>query len=1685
MRHILLLILISTITKSISQTPILTIDSVPTQGVLLNTHWQYKMDHATDNRWKNIDPNREMLDSLPADIRKGIGTMRLYFMPSSKLKGKGYSMPIQQSIASEYYLNGNKLVSYGHLDTDPKKVVGQDPYWTPIHFPMKYDTINTLEIRFAFPKTKLYTTVFETENPVATLSLYESNQATTFYAKQISNYHVFEGLLIALCIMIMIIHFAFYYFNPEIKANLWFGLSRGIYLIGAILQMIFWFYTIDVSDKYWFGTMAMILFTLNNCTTFYAVLLYLQKKPDSWDKIGMALVIPTAVFVFMTQPWAWRIAPLFQVLIQVFTIRAAYLTLKKNKSDSILIMLGAVATILFFIKFISMGTYSSTSFFISLYPLRMFYYILYLLCLPIIFSILLSKEFSDTSKKLKLKLSEVQSLSDKNILIEQEKQQILQTQNLILEKEVTERTQDLIAKNHELEIEASLDKVRSRSLAMQHSDEIQEVAYTLYAELKKLNFPFGACSVYLIDQDDNMESWVAGFGDGEYPQRLKVPKFDHPVYNAYIEAFRKGKKYDVQFLSPALKPAYDDQMFLHTDYKKLNPEIIQFMRDLPSASFSLAYNKYGALHWGPAVLSEVQANILQKFSSVFEQSYTRFLDLQKAEAQAKEAQIEATLERIRGRALSMNTSDELNTLIGFTYSECLKLNMHLDRGFIMTFDSVTNDANWWMVGSESPDKPSKLLVKYHEHAPNLAILDGWHSREQKWSYFLGGENKKNWDDYTLVKTDLALLPDFVIQDMRSVENIILNASFQNFGCIMLSSFEPMSDEHFDLLVRISKVFDFTYTRFLDLKSKEEQLREAQIETALEKIRSRSLAMHKSDELHEVMKVLFEKMTELNVIKGTLALQLFDEEKNSSDFWVSNEIQHISKVSLPYRKDILESNGYMKDCWKAYHSKVDIINKMYPRDQKDRYFDYVFASNDTATIPTHVREFINNNPDQIQCLLVEKHSCIFVDNWEAQPFEEDQIKILKRVAKVFDQSYIRFLDLQKAEEQTREAQIEASLERIRAATLAMQSTDQLSSVILFIYGELNKIESELNRCFFMVFDPQNFGVTWWMAGVDTPDLGKGFFVPYSEHAPQMAYLRGWQEKKERWQYRMQGDEKRKWDNYLFHHTDLARLPDVIKDNMQAFTDIYLDGSFNSFGCLTTGSPVPLSTKAVDLLVRYSKVFDLSFTRYNDLKQAEAQARESQIETALEKIRSSSLAMQKSHEIKSVVTTLFQKLKELKVDFNGAAAIHIFNDTTKDAVIWVATPTLEFTIEVQLPYDADYFIDNPIITDIWHAKETGQDIITKIYPLQEKNRYFQYVFKHNPQIPDFEQKRIYNELNYSATFIAQPNSLLGVNSWSDNQLITDEQYKLLKRVGYVFEQAYVRFLDLQKAEALAEQARLDLIQIQTEKKRAEDALKELSATQAQLIQSEKMASLGELTAGIAHEIQNPLNFVNNFSEINNDLINELKEEFEKGNKQQATEIINDIKINSEKIHHHGHRASSIVKNMLEHSRKSSGVKSLTDINALCNEFLRLAYHGLRGKDKTFNSDFSIDPDLSLPKINVISQDISRVILNLVTNAFYAVCEKSKQINIRDYKPEVTIKTRKLHEEIEIHINDNGPGIPDSIKDKIFQPFFTTKPTGQGTGLGLSLSYDIVKAHGGTIKVASPEGHGSSFVITLPIA
>lgn len=275
-----------------------------------------------------------------------------------------------------------------------------------------------------------------------------------------------------------------------------------------------------------------------------------------------------------------------------------------------------------------------------------------------------------------------------------------------------------------------------------------------------------------------------------------------------------------------------------------------------------------------------------------------------------------------------------------------------------------------------------------------------------------------------------------------------------------------------------------------------------------------------------------------------------------------------------------------------------------------------------------------------------------------------------------------------------------------------------------------------------------------------------------------------------------------------------------------------------------------------------------------------------------------------------------------------------------------------------------------------------------------------------------------------------------------------------------------------------------QLQEQKEEIQQTLEKLKDTQSQLVHAEKMASLGELTAGIAHEIQNPLNFVNNFSEVSKELLDEMKSELDNGNTEEAKEIANDVIQNLEKINFHGKRADGIVKGMLQHSRTNAGQKEPTDINALAEEYLRLSYHGLRAKDKSFNASMKTNFDTTLGKISVIPQDMGRVILNLLTNAFYAVNEKRKTAG-ETYMPEVSISTKKNSGNMEIKVNDNGNGIPEHALEKIFQPFFTTKPTGEGTGLGLSLSYDIItKGHGGKITVHTTEGSGTEFTILLPV-
>ncbi len=661
---------------------------------------------------------------------------------------------------------------------------------------------------------------------------------------------------------------------------------------------------------------------------------------------------------------------------------------------------------------------------------------------------------------------------------------------------------------------------------------------------------------------------------------------------------------------------------------------------------------------------------------------------------------------------------------------------------------------------------------------------------------------------------------------------------------------------------------------------------------------------------------------------------------------------------------------------------------------------------------------------------------------------------------------------------RDLEIEAALEKVRSCSLAMHKSDELDQVVAVVADKLRELGVVMEGAVICTPANEGQGMMMWSAmaaHMNAPPLYVPFGHPLINEWGQ-AWKRGDNYMGKLWTY----EEKVDFWEWAFEHSDFKYLPEFRKEQIRQGTAYALSAAFqkNSSIAIPSHTGQILSETHAEILKRFSKVFEQAYIRFLDLKKSEAQTREAEIQLALERVRARTMAMQHSSELKDAASILFQQVELLGVT-TWTSGFQLWDENRKAVTVWTCTAGV-VQQAFRLPADDDL---DSFMMQVINAEQNGEDLYVEELSGKVLKNHYSYMAA-LPGLAD-------NFKSLSDAGIALP--LSQVNhaaffSYGYLLFITYEPmpraHDIFIRFAKVFDQTYTRFLDLQKSEALALRAKEDLILLQTEKKRAEDALTELKATQAQLVQREKMASLGELTAGIAHEIQNPLNFVNNFSEVSAELIDEMEEELAKGDTEEARTIAADVKQNLEKIRHHGKRADGIVKGMLEHSRASTGQKEPTDMNQLADEYLRLAYHGLRAKDKSFNAGLITNYDEHLPKVNVIPQDIGRVMLNLFTNAFYAVNQKQKTAG-PDYKPEVSVTTSTENGQVIIKIKDNGIGIPDAIKDKIMQPFFTTKPTGEGTGLGLSLTYDIVvKAHGGKINIESKDGEGSEFIIDLPL-
>ncbi|HTQ63705.1 MAG TPA: ATP-binding protein [Puia sp.] len=1223
------------------------------------------------------------------------------------------------------------------------------------------------------------------------------------------------------------------------------------------------------------------------------------------------------------------------------------------------------------------------------------------------------------------------------------------------------------AQAREAKIEAALEKVRSRSIAMHHSDELEQVVASLFDRLVELGISLDGALIFLFDKEKrHIHLWIATTHlsapakiDLPYDEEIK----NNPIIKDLWNAIENGEHIFNKSYSKETKNDYFRYVSKYNESKI--PESVrnlQIERDNWTVYFVAEKNSLiGFDSWTGPIAGDEYFPILTRFSKVFEQAYTRFLDLKKAEAQAREAQIQLALERVRARTMAMQKSDELREVVAVTYEQLLQLGFVREGSCnINIMDAGTGDVDWWMTGFGNQKYPHKFHVQYINHPVHITQLEVWKTGEKYTSIEVAGESKKEFDKLMLSQKDFEKMSEETKMMIASLDRVVFSMAFMKYGALSWAA-NPITDEQANILQRFAGVFEQTYTRFLDLQNAEAQAREAQIELALERVRARAMAMQNSNELSELVAILFDELVKLDLILARCIIWIFDNETLSARVWMANSED--KRIANSYYIKPLE-HPYYKAVIKAWKEKIPKWTYELSGSNKKSIDDLLLNDTDLSKLPETVKSGIRSSQHTI--ISGSFNNFGFIEASGPLAHTEEQLDILSRFSKVFDLSYTRFNDLQKAESQAREATIEAALERVRSKAMSMYNSQDISATAGVVFAELDKLGIKPIRSGVGLVSREDRKMQLYSmaSSADGKNLSLMGEIALSGHPVFDKQYEFWL-RKENYFVTLKGDELRSYYDILSSKLN-TRLDIGYQSNEEQFAYWIMF----SEGFFYTWSEKKYSDAEINILERFKNVIELTFRRYIDLKKSEANAKEAVKQAALDRIRADIASMRTIKDLDRITPLIWKELTILGIPFircgvflmdEGQSLIHTF----------LSEPDGQAIAAFKLPYNASEKIKE--LVKRWHDKKNyidhwGEKDFSEFAGIIVKQGSFTSPEEYIKTIP---QGGFY--LHFSPF-------LQGMLYVGNTTQLNEEEIKLIQSVAEAFSTAYARYEDFNNLEAA--------------KRQVDKTLVDLRQAQAQLVQSEKMASLGELTAGIAHEIQNPLNFVNNFSDVNSELLKEMKNEIDKGNFNEARLIADDIIDNEEKIIHHGKRADSIVKGMLQHSRSSTGQKEPTDINALADEYLRLSYHGLRAKDGSFNAIMKTDFDPSIGKINIVPQDIGRVLLNIFNNAFYAVSEKKKSTPRPteggvSYEPCITVITKAVKPPsggsgVLISVQDNGNGIPQKILDKIFQPFFTTKPSGQGTGLGLSLSYDIIKAHGGEIKIETSEGNGSEFKILLPL-
>jgi signal transduction histidine kinase len=1213
------------------------------------------------------------------------------------------------------------------------------------------------------------------------------------------------------------------------------------------------------------------------------------------------------------------------------------------------------------------------------------------------------------------------------------------------------------AQAREAQIEAALERVRSRTMGMQKSEELKEVIQLVYEQFVHLNIHIEHTG-FILDYKtrDDLHIWLAD--QNEMPSEITIPCFDSPPNNSIKVAKEKEESFFAYLLT-------------FEEKNKFYQELFKFIPGVPQESLDYYFNCPGLA--GSGILLEniglyienfsgtpytdEENAVLMRFGKVFQQTYTRFLDLQKAEAQAREAQIEAALERVRSLALGMRKSEEVGNVTDSFFNEFNKLSVDVIGCSIVVIDENKDTMELWRARSNVAVKPfesssfNKLMNILKKYMPEW-FPKFYNALGERNKYLIEEMSTKNRDQFL---NAIAEQYDYSNDEKLKLLEITPKGFFANFvffklGYLALMTEVELSNEELSLARRFMEVFDFAYTRFLDITKAEAQAREAEIEAALERVRSRTMAMQKSNELAETASHLFGQLNVLGIKPYRFNIAIVNTESEKCQLWsTTNEGKIIPAGPLIPLKEYNVFNQ-MYDGWKQQQSVSVIRIEGEERVEWTKYIMKYVSFNEYK--PENVDlERLKTEP-AIFSNFFFKQGFIVVHTIE-EIFEAD-IKIIQRFVNVFEQTYTRFLDLQKAEAQAREAKIEASLEKVRTVALTMKRSDEMLDIAQALYEQLLELGfTNIRNAIIDLHDDKN---ETFLDYDYSHDMGRTVtLMTYHDHPIIEEQVRQIQSSSDAFfELTLEGQDLQDLIDIRLKNGEEEdpRLGNInqLTYNLYSFGEGAI--GISNFGLLSEEQKI--------VLKRFRNVFAFAYKRYSDMVQAEKQAKEVVKQAALDRIRGEIASMRTSEDLNRITPIIWRELKTLEVPFIRCG-VFIVDETQEKVQVYLTTPDGKSLGVLNLSFDANQLTTNTV--DYWRKKQ--------VYREHWDQKEFIDWTKSMMKLGQIESAETYQGSTTPPEslylhFVPFAQGMLYVG---DANPLKDEKLDLVRTLAEAFSIAYARYEDFKHLEDA--------------KNKIEFTLHELKAAQAQLVHSEKMASLGELTAGIAHEIKNPLNFVNNFSEVSRELLDEMKTELKNKNEEEVAELIEDLKQNLEKIAQHGKRADSIVKGMLLHSRGTSGEKTLTDINDLLDQYVNLAYHGMRATNKEFNITIEKDYDKSLEKINVVPQDLSRVFLNIINNACYTAYDKKKIVNDDNFSPTLSVSTKNLNGKIEIKIADNGNGIPKDIIDKIFQPFFTTKPTGEGTGLGLSLSYDIItKVHSGELKVETEEGVGTEFTIIL---